>query len=110
MGAALQFFDHYNADGEDFLKSIVTGDETRILYNAPEMKQQSQQQMQTNSPRPTKLKQNFNSPKIVAIVFWDETGELLVQFVQPGTIINAHSYCETLQCLWRVIKKNEAAC
>ncbi|KFM74683.1 hypothetical protein X975_23290, partial [Stegodyphus mimosarum] len=64
MAAALEFLDRYNTDGENFLKSIVTGDETWVRYDTPETKRQSQQWMHTNSPKsPTKFKRTFNNRK-----------------------------------------------
>lgn len=104
MAAALEFLDRY-ITGEDFLKSIVTGDETWVQYDTPETKRQSQQWMHTNSPtRPTKFKRTFNNRKVMATVFWDQKGVLLVEFMQPGTTINADSYCETLRRLRRAIQ------
>jgi len=40
---------------------------------------------------------NFNfSEKIMASVFWDRKGILLVDFMHPGATINALAYCDTL--------------
>jgi hypothetical protein len=39
--AAHEFLQAYETDGEEFLDSIVTGDETWVHYTTPEMKQQS---------------------------------------------------------------------
>lgn len=105
MGSALTFLTRYDAEGEDFLKSIVTGDETWVQYDTPETKRQSQQWMHTNSPnRPKKFKQTFNNRKIMATVFWDQKGVLLVEFMQPGTTITSAVYCETLRRLRRAIQ------
>ena len=38
IGSALEFLEDYNTDEEDFLKFIVTGDETWILYDMPKTK------------------------------------------------------------------------
>jgi len=43
MFSALTFLDRYATEEEDFLKSVVTGDETWIQYDIPETKRQSQQ-------------------------------------------------------------------
>ncbi|KFM65929.1 Histone-lysine N-methyltransferase SETMAR, partial [Stegodyphus mimosarum] len=86
MAAALEFLDNCNTDGEDFFKSIVTGEETWVQYDTSKAKQQSQQWMHTNSPkRPKKFKRTFNNCKVMATVFWDQKGVLLVEFMQPGT-------------------------
>ncbi|XP_035233307.1 uncharacterized protein LOC118205125 [Stegodyphus dumicola] len=111
MVAAFEFLDRYDSDGEEFLKSIVTDDETWVQYDTPETKRQSQLWMHTNSPkRPTKFKRTFNNRKFMASVFWDQKGVLLVEFMQLGTTINADSYYETLRRLRRAIQTNEKAC
>ncbi|XP_035231708.1 histone-lysine N-methyltransferase SETMAR-like [Stegodyphus dumicola] len=105
MVVAFEFLDRYNTDGEEVLKSIVTGDETWVQYDTPETKRQSQLWMHTNSPkRPTKFKRTINNRKVMATVFWDQNGVLLVEFMQPGKTINADSYCETLRRLQRAIQ------
>lgn len=105
MASALEFLERYHDEGDNFLKSIVTGDETWIQYDTPETKRQSQQWMHSNSPnKPKKFKQTFNNRKTMATVFWDQQGVLLVEFMQPGTTITAAVYCETLQRLRRAIQ------
>lgn len=104
MGAALTFLDRYATEGAEFLKSIVTGDETWIQYDTPETKRQSQEWMHSSSPKRKKVKPTLNKRKIMATVFWDQKGVLLLDFMQPGTTINAAAYCETLQRLRRAIQ------
>jgi len=41
QGSALSFLVHYAQEGDEFLDSIVTGDETWVFYHTPESKQQS---------------------------------------------------------------------
>ena len=50
MASALTFLTRYHNEGEDFLKCIFTGDETWVLYDNPETKEQSKQWMHTGSP------------------------------------------------------------
>jgi len=55
---------------EIFLKFIVTGDETCVLYDNPETKEQSMQWMHTDSPsKPKKFKQTLSKRKTMATVF-----------------------------------------
>jgi hypothetical protein len=64
MASALTFLTRYHNEGEDFLKIIVTGDETRVLYDNPETKEQSKQWMHTDSPsKPRKFKQTLSNRK-----------------------------------------------
>jgi hypothetical protein len=39
MGSVLKFLMHYAQDGDEFLDSIVTGDETFVFHHTPESKQ-----------------------------------------------------------------------
>ena len=43
--------------------------------------------------------------KLMATVFWDHKGVLLVDFMERGTTINAGSYCATLERLRAAIKR-----
>ena len=51
MGSVLKFLTRYAQERDEFLDSIVTGDETWVLHHAPESKQQSLQWCHTHSPR-----------------------------------------------------------
>lgn len=99
------FIDHYIADEEEFLKSILTGYKTWVQYDPPETKRQSEQGMDTHSSNiPKKINQTFNNRKSMSTVFWDQKGMLLVEFMQPETTITADSYCDTLRRLRRTIQ------
>ena len=41
MGSALKFITRYAQERDEFLDSIVTGDETWVFHHTPESKQQS---------------------------------------------------------------------
>jgi hypothetical protein len=41
MGSALKFIMHYAQEGDEFLDSFVTGDETWGFHHTPESKKQS---------------------------------------------------------------------
>jgi hypothetical protein len=43
MGSALKFITRYLQEGNEFLDSIVTGDETLVFHHNPESKEQSLQ-------------------------------------------------------------------
>jgi hypothetical protein len=49
MGSALKFLMCYAQEGDEFLESIVTGDETWVFHHNPESKQQSLQWRHTHS-------------------------------------------------------------
>jgi hypothetical protein len=49
MGSALKFLTRYAQEGDEFLDSIVTGDETWVFHDTPESKQQALQWGHTHS-------------------------------------------------------------
>ncbi|GBO06860.1 hypothetical protein AVEN_53044-1 [Araneus ventricosus] len=51
-----------------------------------------------------KAKHTLSQLKILASVFWDRHGVLLVDFMQRGTTINAVAYGQTLRKLRRAIQ------
>jgi len=58
------------------------------FHHTPESKQQSLQWRHTHSPRTKKFKTLISVKKIMASVFWDRRGILLVDFMPPGATIN----------------------
>jgi len=55
IGSALKFRTSYAKEGDEFMDSIVTGDETGGFHHTPESKQQSLQWRHTHSPRHSHL-------------------------------------------------------
>jgi hypothetical protein len=51
----MKFLTRYAQEGDEFLDSIVTGDEIWVLHHTPESKQQSMQWRHTLSPRHSHL-------------------------------------------------------
>ena len=51
------------------------------------------------SPRTKKFKAQNSAGKIMASVFWDSQGVILVDFLPKGETINSEVYIETLRKL-----------
>jgi histone-lysine N-methyltransferase SETMAR len=66
MGSALKFLTRYTQEGDKFLDSIVTGDETWGFHHTPESKQQSLQWRHTHSPITQKFKTSISTKRIMA--------------------------------------------
>jgi hypothetical protein len=100
MASALTFLERYCKDGNEFLNHIVTEDETWVSCVNVETKEQFKQWMHTHSPnKPRKFKQTLSARKLMATVFWDRKGVLLVDFMLQGTTTVSEVYCETLEKL-----------
>ncbi|GFW90411.1 mariner Mos1 transposase [Trichonephila clavipes] len=83
---------------------IVSGDETCVSLITPESKQQSMEWRHTPSPVKVKAKQTLWKQKIMATVYWDPHGVLLVAFMPQGTTFNSGAYFPTLQKLRRALQ------
>ena len=70
----------------DFLLRLVTVDETWIHYYEPENKAQSHQWVGAGSPRPKKFKTQPSAGKVMATVFWDAKGVIMLDFFYPREV------------------------
>ena len=65
---------------DDFLLCLVSVDETWVHYYEPENKPQSRQWVGPGSPRPKKFKTQPSAGKVMATVFWDAKGVIMLDF------------------------------
>ena len=65
---------------DDFLLCLVTVDETWVHYYEPENKAQSRQWVGPGSLRPKKFKTQPSAGKVMATVFWDAKGVIMLDF------------------------------
>jgi histone-lysine N-methyltransferase SETMAR len=94
----------YNADPEKFLCRIVTGDETWLHHYDPETKQASMQWKHSDSPPPKKARTQPSAGKIMATIFWDAEGIILIDYLPHKTTITGSYYVEVLRRLHQAIK------
>ena len=90
----------YRDEGDDFLLSIVTGEESWFHHFDPE----SMEWHCLDSLTKNKTKTMPSAKKIMGTVFWDAEGCILIEFLEPGKTINAARYVQTLlkfQCALR---------
>jgi len=85
----LEFF---RRDPTDFLSRLVTMDETWLYHYDPETKQQSMEWGHSGSPHPKIFRVQKSAEKILASIFWDQDGILLINYVPKGQTINAVYY------------------
>ena len=74
MGSVLRFLTRYTQERDEFLDSIVTGDETWVFHHTPESKQQSLQWHHMHSPRTKKLKTSISVEKKHGVRFLEQNG------------------------------------
>jgi len=100
-----QMLQRYRVEGEEFMNSIVTGDESWAHHYEPETKRQSMQWHHLGSPSPKKFKLSPSAGKVMITVFWDIQGVLFLDFLPKGKTINSARYQETLKKLARCIRR-----
>ena len=76
---------------ENFLKKIVTGDETWVYGYDVETKMQSSRWMGKGSPRPKKARMSRSKIKVVLVVFFDWKGIIHYEFVPHGQMVKTNS-------------------
>ena len=87
----------YQEQGEAFLDSIVTEDETWCHLYSPESKRQSMQWKHKDSPPPRKCRALESQQKVLYAVFWDTEGIILAYPVPKGTTITGEAYARIIR-------------
>lgn len=86
----------YRTEGDPFLRRIVTCDETWVHHYSPENKQASKEWRKRGEAGPVKAKTRLSAGKVLATVFWDSQGVLLLDFLHDQRTVNAAYYCTLL--------------
>ena len=90
----------------DFLLRLVTVDETWVHYYEPENKAQScRQWVGPGSPRPKKFKMQPSAVKVMATVFWDANGIIMLDFLPKRSTITGVYYANLLDQLRTAIRE-----
>ena len=90
---------------DDFLLHLVTVDETWVHYYEPENKAQSRQWVGPGSPRPKKFKTQPSAGKVMATVFWDPKGVIMLDFLPKRSTITGVYYANLLDQLRTAIRE-----
>ena len=90
---------------DDFLLHLVTVDETWSHYYEPENKAQRRQWVGLGSPRPKKFKTQPSAGKVMATVFWDAKGIIMLDFLTKRSTITGVYYANLLDQLRTAIRE-----
>ena len=99
-----EILQRYRDEGDDFLLSIVTGDNRWFHHFDPETKRQSMEWHHLDSPTKKKPKTMPSAKKITGTIFWDAEGCIFIEFLEPGKTIIAARYVQTLLKLRRALR------
>ena len=84
---------------DDFLLLLVNVYETWVHYYEPENKAQSRQWVGPGFPRPKKFKTQPSAGKVMAFVFWDAKGVIMLDFSPKRSTITGVYYANLLDQL-----------
>lgn len=99
LTVASEMLERIEADGLDWMNSIVTGDETWVFQYDPETKRQSMQWVGEDGSRPKKARMSRSQIKTMLIVFFDVNGIVHREFVPQGQTVNSIFYLSVLKRL-----------
>ena len=89
----------------EFIKTIITGDETWVYGYDPETKFQSSQWKHPESPRPKKARQVRSNVKVMLTCFFDSRGIVHHEYAPEGQTINKEYYLEILRRLRDAVRR-----
>ncbi|GFO15493.1 histone-lysine N-methyltransferase SETMAR [Plakobranchus ocellatus] len=87
------------------LEHLITGDETWLHLSTPEIKRDSMTWKHPSSSVTKKFKVRQSATKVMATVFWDSRGLILVDILPKVESVNADRYCETLDRLRHTVRR-----
>ncbi|GFV57676.1 mariner Mos1 transposase [Trichonephila clavipes] len=93
------------SDDPEFMKLIITGDESWAYGYDPETKQQSSQWKTPGSPRPKKARQVRSKIKVILIVFFDAVRIFHHDYSPQGQAVNKELYLDIMRRLREAIRR-----
>ncbi|GIY15411.1 histone-lysine N-methyltransferase SETMAR [Caerostris extrusa] len=95
----------YHSKGQHFIDHIITGDETWLHHFVPTSKKAIMEWKYPESPTAKKFKVTSCAGKVMATIFWDSRGVILIEYLERGQTINADRYCAPLTRLCEAIRR-----
>ena len=95
----------FTRNKKDFLPRYITMNETWIYHFTPESKRASAEWTGEGESRPKHPKTQQSAGKVIASVFWDMHGILLINILPKSQTINSDCYIALLDRLEDAIKK-----
>ena len=95
----------FRSKEDDFISRLVTVDETWVHNYEPENKAQSRQWVGPGCPRPKKFKTQPSAGKVMATVFWDAQGVIMLNFLAKKNTITGTYYANLLDQLRTAIRE-----
>jgi len=100
-----QLLESFRRDPNYFFSRLVTIEKTGLYHYDPETKQQSMEWRHNDSPRAKKFRVQKSAGRVLALIFWDQDGILLIDYLPKGQTINAERYSSLLVQLKDILKE-----
>ena len=88
---------------DNFFDCVVTGDKSWIRHYDPLNHLEAKVWKRLGEQTPTRLRQERSAGKIMMIIFWDNDGVLLTEYLPRGIMINGPCYASIIERLRSVI-------
>lgn len=95
----------FKVNTTDFFRRFITMGETWIYHHDPKLKQEQLQWTEAGCSAPKQVKHTRSARKVMALVFWDAKGILLIDYLEKGKTINSEYYCNLLDQLDEKIRE-----
>ena len=96
MKISEQCLEHFNKNKTDFMHRFITMVVTWIHHYTPESKQQSKQWAEASCSAPKKTRSVPLAGKVMASVFLDAEGILIIDYLEKGKTITGEYYSNFL--------------
>lgn len=103
--ACREFLNLCGNDPDDIISRLVTGDETWVHMYDPESKMESMEWRTSDEGAPKKFKVQSSAGKVMATIFWDCKGILLIDYLEKGKTVTGEYYANVLKQLREAIKE-----
>ena len=95
----------FEDDPGNFIKQVVTQDETWVHHFNPESKMQSKQWKHPGLPPPNKFKRVHSAVKVMALIFRDSQGLIIIDYLEQGHTISSADYTGELRQLGQELQE-----
>ena len=93
------------ADSVDFFSRIVAGDESWVYRYDPLSQQEAKVRKMPGESTPRHLPGQRSTGKTMMIIFWDQDGVLLTDYMPRGVAVNGSHYASLIERLCSLIHK-----
>lgn len=105
MKLSQQHLKRFQRNKTNFMRQLVTMDEVWVYHYDPELRQQTAEWTQPGCSAPKQTKRSKSAKKVLASIFWDAKGILLIDYLQTGKTITGEYYSHLLDQLNTKIKE-----